>query len=213
MRESELPRRLTLAQTPGRRSRRIDAQAGRGSIGRTILVIEEQPYLWAALRQRVDPGVAYVRSAAPDELARMWRTCQPWPWLLVGATPPGVPLPGLAELIGALPIPVHWVGDAPAGLPVRVAAHRDWMALVAELETLSGLAERGLNGVRLLRNRGLRAPDGRIVLDVANLEGLLAAPGGLALPANGVAAALEGEIAAHGLPLRVERTGDVLRLI
>jgi hypothetical protein len=87
------------------------------------------------------------------------------------------------------------------------------MTLVAELEGLAALAERGLNGVRLLRNRGLRAPDGRIVLNVAYVEGLLAAPAGLALPANGAAAALEGEIATHGLPLRLERTGEVLRLV
>jgi hypothetical protein len=193
----------------------IEAQAaGRESIGRTILVIEEQPYLWAALRQRVDPALAYVRSATPGELSAVWRSCRPWPWLLVGAVP-ALP-PGLGELIGAHPIPVHWVGEPPAGLPGRATAHRDWMELVGALEELRSLAEHGLNGVRLLRNRGLQAPDGRIVLEVSNVEGLMASPAGLVLPPNGpaelTASALADEIGANRLPLRLERQGDLLRL-
>ena len=108
-------------------------------------------------------------------------------------------------------IPVHWVGDPPPGLPGRPVRHRDWTELLAALEQLRGLAEAGVNGVRLLRNRGLRAPDGRIVLDVVNVEGLLAAPAGLVVSAGG-AAELEGEIGASGLPLRLHRSGDLLRL-
>jgi hypothetical protein len=153
--------------------------------------------------------MAYVRSAAPDELARVWRSCQPWPWLVVGAAP--VRPDGVAELIGAHPIPVHWVGEPPAGIPGRPVVHRDWTELVAELERVRTLAEEGVNGVRLLRNRGLRAPDGRIVLGMVNVEGLLAAPAGLVLPPAG-AAEVEGEICASGLPLRLQRQGDVLRL-
>jgi hypothetical protein len=153
--------------------------------------------------------MAYVRSAAPDEVARVWRSCQPWPWLVVGATP-DLP-PGVAELIGAHPIPLHWVGRAPSGLPGLPVLHLDWTELVAALDRLRALSEGGVNGVRLLRNRGLRAPDGRIVLDAVNVEGLLAAPGGLVVPPAG-AAELEGEIGASGLPLRLQRTGDLLRL-
>lgn len=187
--------------------------AGRESIGRTILVIEEQPYLWAMLRQRIDPGLAYVRSAAPHEVTGVWRSCQPWPWLVVGATP-DLP-PGVAELIGSHPIPVHWVGEVPAGIPGQPCVYRDWMELVGALDNLRELAEQGRNGVRLLRNRGLRAPDGRIVLEAVNLEGLLAAPAGLLLPANAgsIAAALEGELCASRLPLRLQRTGELLSLI
>jgi len=200
-----LPGPAALGQTRG-----IDARAsGRESIGRTILVIEEHPYLWAALRQRVDPGLAYVRSAAPDEVSGVWRSCQPWPWLVAGTTPE-LPRPAM-ELLGAHPIPVHWVGAPPAGLPGRPVLHRDWTELVAALHALRALSERGVNGVRLLRNRGLLAPDGRIVLGVVNVEGLLAAPAGLVLPPAGVAE-LEGEIGASGLPLRLERAGDLLRL-
>jgi hypothetical protein len=199
-----------LGHTPARGgSTTNEGQAGRASIGRTILVIEDQPYLWAALRQRVDPGMAYVRSAAPREVARVWRSCRPWPWLVVGAAS-SLP-PGVVELIAAHPIPVHWVGDPPPGLPGPPALHRDWTELVAALEQLRALAEAGVNGVRLLRNRGLRAPDGRIVLDVVNVEGLLAAPAGLVVPPER-AAELEGEIGASGLPLRLRRTGDLLSL-
>jgi hypothetical protein len=180
------------------------------SIGRTILVIEERPYLWAALRPRVDPALAYVRGATPAEVSRVWATCEPWPWLLVGATP--VLPPGLAGLLGSRPIPVHWLDAAPTGLPCCPVVHGDWTDLVAALDALTRLAEPGVNGARLLRNRGLRAPDGRIVLGVVNLEGLLAAPDGLALP-DDAAAAVQAEIAASGLPLRLERTGDLVRLI
>jgi hypothetical protein len=205
---------MARAREARRERRQIDAPvAGRESIGRTILVIEEQPYLWAALRQRMDPGMAYVRSATPDEVPRVWRTCQPWPWLLAGAT---AEAPGLAELIGSRPIPVHWVGQPPSGLPGRPVVHPDWTELVGALERLRALSAQGVNGVRLLRNRGLQTPDGRIVLDVFNVEGLLASPGGLALPANGSAEqaveALRAEIATHRLPLRLDRTGNVLRL-
>jgi hypothetical protein len=155
-----------------------------------------------------------VRSATPGELAEVWRSCQPWPWLLAGTTP--VAPPGLTELIGSRPIAVHWVGDPPAGLPGRPVAHPDWMALVAGLEQLRALTDEGVAGVRLLRNRGLLAPDGRIVQGVFNVEGLLAAPAGLVLPPNGgpghALAAVREEIAANGLPLRVEQAGDLIRL-
>ncbi len=175
-------------------------------------MIEEQPYLWATLRERVDPGLAYVRSAAPHEVVRVWRSCQPWPWLVVGATP-DLP-PAAVELIGSHPIPVHWVGEAPRGLLGQPVVYRDWVELVGALDHLRELADEGRNGVRLLRNRGLRAPDGRIVLDAVNLESLLAAPAGLMLPANGgtIAAALEVELGASRLPLQLQRTGELLRL-
>jgi hypothetical protein len=158
--------------------------------------------------------MAYVRSAAPAEVARVWATCRSWPWRLGGGAP-ALP-PGLVELMGSHPIPVHWVGPAPPGLAGRAVEHRDWMELVAALDGLRALADRGVNGVRLLRNRGLQAPDGRIVLDVVNLEGLLAAPVGLELPPNGsaerAAAVLEHEIGTGRLPLRLELAGNLLRL-
>lgn len=206
-----MPPAAALRQTRRQGGEIEPPDAGRESIGRTILVVEDHPYLWAALRQRVDPALAYVRSATPGEVATVWRTCRPWPWMLVGTVP--VLPPRLVELIGSHPIPVHWVGPAPGGLPGRPAAHAGWMELVEALERLRSLADNGVAGVRLLRNRGLQAPDGRIVQEVFNLEGLLAAPTGLALtPSVEVAAALQREIDASGLPLRLERDAGTLRL-
>lgn len=186
---------------------------GRESLGRTIVVIDEQPYLWAVLRQRVEPRTAYVRGVTPAQLAGVWRTCRPWPWLVVGATA-GLP-DGLGNLLGEHPIPVHWLGEAPPNLPGRPVVHADWMALAGDLERLNALGVTGFGGVRLLRNRGLLAPGGRLVLGAAYLEGLLAAPGGLVLPPDArerAADAVQAEIDGHDLPLRLERAGDLLRL-
>jgi len=189
-------------------------QRPRESIGRTIVVLEDQPYLWAALRQRLDPAVAYVRSATAEELTEVWRACRPWPWIVVGASstlPPELP-----DLLDGLPIAVHWVGQPPAGLPVAPSVHPDWVALAATLQRLQGLISQGPNGVRLLRNRGIQAPDGRPVLGVAHLEGLMAALDGLALgdgrAADRLAARLRAEIDGNRLPLRLERDGQLLRL-
>ena len=195
---------MTVSREPQRREH----------LGRTIVVLDDQPYLWAALRQRLDPAVAYVRSATAAELAEVWRACRPWPWVLVG-TSPAAPA-GLPDLLDGLPVVVHWVGRPPADLPAAPAVHPDWTALAAGLERLQELVRRGRNGVRLLRNRGLQAPDGRIVLDVAHLEGLMAAPEGLALRDDGaadrLAARLRSEIDHNRLPLRLERRGRLLRL-
>lgn len=172
-------------------------------------MVEEQPYLWAALRERVEPALAYVRGAGPDDLPRVWATCEPWPWLVAGATPH---LPaGLVDLLDGHPIAVHWVEPAPPDLPDGVVRHGDWVGLLGAIDALAGLSARGVGGVRLLRNRGVQAPDGRIVLDVPAVEGLLAAPDGLRLP-NGAAERVAAEIAANHLPVRLERHGDSLRL-
>jgi len=188
--------------------------AGRESIGRTILVVEDQPYLWAVLRARVERATAYVRSVTPDELPDGWRGCRPWPWLVVGATKT-VPDP-LPALLDGRPIAVHWLGEPPPALGRRAVAHADWSTLVAELGRLNDLTTRGVGGVRLMRNRGVRAPDGRLVLGAAELEGLLAAPGGLPLPHDGqgerTLIAMRRVIATHSLPVRLQRDGEVVRL-
>jgi hypothetical protein len=176
----------------------------RTRIGRTIMVIEDQPYLWAALQQRVRRETAYVRSAAPHEAAAAWASCAPWPWLVVGATTRTHA--GLPALLAHQPVPLHWLGDPPSDLAGAATRHEDWQGLVAEMERLNELC---LNGVRLLRNRGLLAPDGRVVLDVPQLESLLASPGGLAVDGEPARSAL----AANGLPLEVERDGALVRLV
>ncbi len=188
---------------------------GRENIGRTILVIEDLPYLWAVLRQRIEPATAYVRSARPDELASVWGSCKPWPWLVVGAVSAAPPI--LAELVGDRPIAIHWLGQGPADLPNVPVVHSDWLSLATELDRLNDIASHGLNGVRLLRNRGLRMPSGQVVLDAPCVEGLLAARGGLSPAARAdvekLLADVQAEIDDHAIPLRLTRADGLLRLI
>jgi hypothetical protein len=179
----------------------------RRGIGRTMLVIEDVPYVWAALSARVDRGTSYVRSSTPTQLRAVWAGCWPWPWLVVGATPA---LPeALPELLDDHPIPVYWSGPAPAGLPGRPTAFDDWQALVAALEGLRALS---LNGVRLLRNRGLVTADGGLATDVAEIEGLFAAPGG-GLVARPDVDRLRRQLEINRLPLAVESEDGWVRLV
>jgi hypothetical protein len=179
----------------------------RQDIGRTILVIEEQPYLWAALAARIDRGTAYVRSSTQAQLATVWAGCSPWPWLVVGAART---LPeGLSGLLGRHPIPVYWSGPAPAGLPGRPQAFEDWQQLIAALE---GLRELSLNGVRLLRNRGLVTPDGAFATDVPEIEGLLAAPTG-GLVAGFDLARVRRQLEVNRLPLDIQSEDGYVRLV
>lgn len=172
--------------------------------GRAIVVLEERPFLWAALRERVEPATAYVLGATPDEIGDVWRSCDPWPWVLAGATTRlADDLPGL--LAGA-PVAVHWLGQPPAGLPPGTVTHGDWLRLAA---ALAGLGQASLNGVRLLRNRGLRTADGRPVLGVPHVEALLAATAGLPVDE----AAVARELAAGRLPLAPARRGGLVHLV
>lgn len=177
-------------------------RAGRG---RTILVVEEQPYLWAFLQERIERATAYVRGATPGQVADVWRACVPWPWIVVGATRT---LPaGLAELLDGRPIPVHWLGEPPPRLPGAPTVHTSWRRLTDDLQALNHLS---LNGVRLLRNRGLLAPGGVVAVDVAAIEGLLAAPAGLRVPLD--PGDVRRALRTNRLPLDVEREDGVLRL-
>jgi len=179
----------------------------RQDVGRTILVVEEQPYLWAALAARIDRGTAYVRSSTPTELRSVWAGCRPWPWLVVGATstlPPALP-----ELLGERPIPVYWCGVAPDGLPGRPQIFEDWQALVA---ALARLRELSVNGVRLLRNRGLVTPGGGLVTGLPEVEGLLAAPD-RALVAGLDVARIRRQLEINRIPLDVRREDGWVRLI
>lgn len=174
-------------------------------LGRTIVVVEERPYLWAALRERVEPATAYVLGASPEEVGAVWAMCDPWPWIVVGTT--AAPPPGLAERLRGRPIPVHWLGPPPPGLPRSCSVHGDWLLLAEELVALGS---RSLSGVRLFRNRGLRAADGQTLLASVHLEGLFAAAAGL----TGLEeAAVRAELAAGRLPLQLVREGELLRLV
>ena len=179
----------------------------RQDVGRTILVIEEQPYLWAALAARIDRGTAYVRSSTPTELRGVWAGCSPWPWLVVGATP-SLP-PGLSELLGDRPIPVYWCGAAPAGLPGRPLLFEDWQPLV---DALAGLRELSVNGVRLLRNRGLVTPGGEFATGLPEVEGLLAAPN-RGLVAGVDVDRIRRQLEIHRVPLDVRSEDGWVRLV
>lgn len=179
----------------------------RQDIGRTILVVDERPYLWAALSARIDRATGYVRSATPSQLGAVWGGCRPWPWLVVGATPR---LPeGLSGLLDGHPIPVYWCGPLPAGIPGRPAVFDDWQALVDALE---GLGEVSFNGVRLLRNRGLVGPEGEAVTGLPEIEGLLAAPG-RCLAAAVEVARIRRRLDEHRLPVDLEAADGYVRLI
>ena len=91
-------------------------------------------------------------------------------------------------------------------MPGRPTAHTDWQTLAADLEALNELE---VHGVTLLRNRGVRAPDGRAVLDVPEIEGLLAAPHGLPLDLGPA----RDRLRASGLPLDVENSDGLVRLV
>ncbi|MBO0681726.1 MAG: hypothetical protein J2P45_01110 [Candidatus Dormibacteraeota bacterium] len=173
----------------------------RQDVGRTILVIDDRPYLWAALSARIDRGTGYVRSATPSQLSSVWGGCRPWPWLVVGATER---LPeGLSGLLDGNPIPVYWCGPVPAGIPGRPAVFDDWQGLV---DALGRLCEVSFNGVRLLRNRGLMGPEGEAVTGLPEVEGLLAAPD-LRLAATVEVARIRRELQDHRLPVDLE-AGD-----
>src|SRR5437764_1217222 len=76
----------------------------RRDISRTLVVIAEQPQLWGAIRDRLDPSLALVRNARPGQLADVWSRADPWPWLVVGAARE-VPEP-LGALVAGRPVPV-----------------------------------------------------------------------------------------------------------
>ena len=179
----------------------------RQDIGRTILVIDDRPYLWAALSARIDRGTGYVRSATPSQLRTVWDSCRPWPWLVVGATQR---LPdGLADLLDGNPIPVYWCGRLPAGIPGRPAVFDDWQGLV---DALGRLCEVSFNGVRLLRNRGLTGPEGEAVTGLPEVEGLLAAPE-LRLAASVEVDRVRRELEDRRLPVDLEAADGSVRLI
>ena len=106
------------------------------------MVVAEQPQLWAAIRDRLDPSLALVRNARPTQLEEVWSRADPWPWLVVGAARE-VP-PGLAELVADRPIPVLWLRSPEGCLPAGSVVHPSWSRLAGELDALSTAPVYGL---------------------------------------------------------------------
>ena len=105
--------------------------------------------------------------------------------------------------------PANGSGNAePALVDLDVATRRLMVALEA-LESLGGLS---MNGVRLLRNRGLVTPDGAFATDVAEIEGLLAAPTG-GLVAGFDLARVRRQLEVHRLPLDIRSEDGYVRLV
>jgi hypothetical protein len=177
----------------------------RRDISRTLVVIAEQPQLWAAIRDRLDPSLALVRNARPSQLADVWARADPWPWLVVGAARE-VP-DDLTELVADRPIPVLWLREPEGALPPCSFVHPSWNRLAGELDALSSTP---VFGLRFAPRRGVRS-DGRPVVQAPELEGLMAAhPRGL--PAFSGLTRVLRTIERHCLPCSVRRAGETVRL-
>jgi hypothetical protein len=177
----------------------------RRDISRTLVVVAEQPQLWAAIRDRLDPSLALVRNARPTQLEEVWPRADPWPWLVVGAARE-VP-EALSTLVADRPIPVLWLRRPEGALPPCAVVHPSWNRLAGELDALSTTPVLGMS---FAPRRGIRANGGPVV-QAPELEGLMAAhPRGL--PPFGGVQRLQRAIERHALPCLVQVTDEVVRL-
>jgi hypothetical protein len=178
----------------------------RRDISRTLVVVAEQPQLWAAIRDRLDPSLALVRNARPARLPEVWSRADPWPWLVVGAARE-VP-ERLCALVADHPIPVLWLHQPEGVLPPGSVVHPSWNRLAGELDALSTAP---VFGLRFAARRGVRA-DGGPVLQAPELEGLMAAhPRGL--PVFEGVQRVQRTIDRHALACQVQLTGETVRLV
>jgi len=197
--------RRTFVAPPGKPPVRPYNRFVRRDISRTLLVIAEQPQLWAAIRDRLDPALALVRHARPAQLSEVWRRADPWPWLVVGAA--GEVPEALGELVAGRPIPVLWLRQPGGALPAGVVVHPSWAGLSADLDRLGAT----VFGMRFAPRRGVRTEGGCTIDGAPELEGLMAAhPRGLA-PFDGVRQ-VRRTIERFGLPCRVALEGRLVRL-
>jgi hypothetical protein len=178
----------------------------RRDISRTLLVVAEQPQLWAAIRDRLDPALALVRSARPADLGEVWERADPWPWLVVGAARE-VP-EALPELLAGRPIPVLWLRRPEGPLPPASHVHPTWSSLAARLDGLAGAC---VFGLRFAPRRGIRTQDHDRIAQAPELEGLMAAhPGGL--PRFEDVRRARRAIARYELPCRLAADARTVRL-
>ncbi|MDQ6771410.1 MAG: hypothetical protein M3024_00225 [Candidatus Dormibacteraeota bacterium] len=180
---------------------------------RTVLAVTDLPHAWALLRDRIDPAMAAVLWARPEQLAGAVAGLETGPWVLAGDVSE-LPEAALEALRGRL-FAVHWVGQHPPGLTFEPVRHDTWPGLATEVERLTHVL---LAGLRLAPGCGLALPGGVFLGRTAPLEGLLAAhPDGLAI-ADGrrLGRAVRGAMAAverHGLPVRVVREPGRIALV
>lgn len=173
-----------------------------GSLGRTVLVIGENPELAVALRDRLDRAYVTVCEVRPAEAEAAVRRCRPWPWMVVGSG--GAPLPGAAlKLLTGRPTLLFWQGAQPLALPTNTRVVERFSELA---EAAAGAVNGTAGGMRLAPGGGVTMPDGRHVTSPA-LEALVAIhPCGLFAATRhfrGVYAALTS----HRVPLRLAHAG------
>ncbi|HYW23060.1 MAG TPA: hypothetical protein VE953_02785 [Terriglobales bacterium] len=177
----------------------------RRDISRTLVVVAEQPQLWAAIRDRLDPSLALVRNARPSQLEEVWSRADPWPWLVVGAAREVPEM--LAPLVADRPIPVFWLRRPEGPLPSSAVVHPSWNRLAGDLDALSTTPVYGLS---FAPRRGILSNGGAVV-QAPELEGLMAAhPRGL--PPFGGVQRVRRTIERHALPCLVQVTDMVVRL-
>ncbi len=169
-------------------------------------MIAEQPQLWAAIRDRVDPELALVRSARPAALDQVWARADPWPWLVVGASD-AVP-ERLPALVAGRPIPVLWLRRPAGGLPAGCHVHLTWASLASRLDSLAAARAFGLG---FAPRRGIRLRAGDRIARAPELEGLLAAHP-FALPRFEHVRRVRQAIERYDLPCRLAADGPVMRL-
>ena len=164
---------------------------------RTLLVVGDEADLFAALRPLLDSEMLQLRWSRPEDSQDALRECAPWPWGIAGA---GAGLPGdaLGRLIGK-PILWFWLGHCPTAAPAHARVHQQWREMV---EDVRGCVSRSVDGITLAPNRGLLAPDGKLVLS-AELEGLVSSsPMAIRMSSKSVRPA-ERAIARHQLSVRL----------
>jgi hypothetical protein len=179
---------------------------------RTVLVVTQRPHAWALLRDRLDPALLYVSWTLPATLEASTRAALPW--ALAGDVA-ALPAGACRALQGRL-VAVHWVGEAPAGLPTRPRLHADWADLSAALRRALAAS---VGGIRLAPTHGLLLADGRFMRQTGPLEVLVSAhPEGLEVDGSNARTApltrrLRSLVAKTGAPLELVSEGRRLRLL
>jgi hypothetical protein len=174
---------------------------------RTVLVLADDPALWARLRSDLPERLVFVRPCSADQVETVLDEIDPWPWLVVGH---GNSFPKrLNELARRRPIPVLWWGDRFSALPGHARCFKDWRRL---LEASRGLLEPTLPGFRFLPVRGLETTFSPHLLS-AELEALAAVyPSGLPMEARSVRR-VNSLLQRHRFDWRAERRDGVVVLI
>ncbi len=178
--------------------------AAEAALGRTVLVVGEDPELPVALRDRLDRTYVTVSEISPTDAVLRGRDR---PWMVVG-TGTAVAKPVLEMLAGGASL-VMWRGSIPAGLPTHARSFERFSDLV---EAIQGALGARVAGMRLAPGDGVTMPDGRHAAN-RTLEILVASHPhpvvAAARPLRGVAALLSS----HRVPLHLERDRGGARLV